>query len=63
MFALNNCLKVKDIPVVIALKVFVTTVLPILTYGADVWAAFERDTCESWDPGLIEQMYLIFKVK
>ena len=42
-FALNNHLKVRDIPVVIALKLFDATVLPILTYGAEVWAAFERD--------------------
>ena len=34
--------------------------LPILTYGAEVWTAFERDTYESWDLGLIEQVHLIF---
>ena len=43
-FALSNHLKVRDIPVVIALKLFDATVLLILTYGAEVWAAFERDT-------------------
>ena len=59
-FALNNHLKVKDIPVVIALKLFDATMLPILTYSAEVWAAFERDAYESWDLGLIEQMYLNF---
>ena len=58
--ALNNHLKVKDIPVVIALKLFDATLLPILTYCADVWAAFERDTNESWDLGLIEQVQLNF---
>ena len=45
---------------VIALKLFDATVLPILTYGADVWAAFERDTYESWDLCLIEQVHLNF---
>ena len=34
--------------------------LPILTYGAEVWAAFERDTYKSWDLGLIEQVHLNF---
>ena len=59
-FALNNHLKVRDISVVIALKLFYATVLPILTYGAEVWAAFERDTYESWDLGLLEQVHLNF---
>ena len=59
-FALNNHLKVRDIPVVIALKLFYATVLPILTNGAEVWAAFETDTYESWDLGLIEQVHLNF---
>ena len=58
--ALNNHLKVRDIPMVIVLKLFDSTVLPILTYGAEVWVAFERDTYESWDLGLIEQVHLNF---
>ena len=45
---------------VIALKLFYATVIPILTYGAEVWAAFERDTYESWDLGFIEQVDLNF---
>ena len=59
-FALNNHLNVRDIPVVIALKLFDATVLSILTYCADVWADFERNTYESWDLGLIEQVHLKF---
>ena len=59
-FPLNNHLKVRDIPVVIALELFDETVVPILTYRAEVWAAFERDTYESWDLGLIEQVHLNF---
>ena len=59
-FALNNHLKFRNIPVVIALKLFDATVLPILTNGAEVWAAFERDIYESWDLGLIEQVHLNF---
>ena len=59
-FASNNHLKVRDIPVVIALKLLYATVLPILTYGADVWAAFERDTYESWNLGLKEQVHVNF---
>ena len=59
-FALNNHLKIRDILVIIALKLFDVTVLLILTYGAEVWAAFERDTYESWDLGLIKQVHLNF---
>ena len=53
-FAWNNRLKIMDIPVVITLNLFDATVLPILTYGAEVWAAFERDSYQSWDLGMIE---------
>ena len=60
MFCFEQQFKVRAIPVVIALKLFDATVLPILTYGAEVWAAFERDTYESWDLGLIEQAHLNF---
>ena len=56
-FALNNHLKVRNIPVVIALKLFDATVLPILTYGAEVWT---RDTYESWDLRFMEQLHLNF---
>ena len=41
-FALTKHLKVRDIPVVIAPKLFDATVLP----NAGVWAAIERDTYE-----------------
>ena len=43
---------------VITLKLFYATVLPILTCGAEAWAAFERDKYESWDLSLIEQVHL-----
>ena len=59
-FALNNHLKVREIPVLTALKLFDATVLPILTYGAEVWAAFERNIYESWNLGLTEQVHLNF---
>ena len=58
-FALNNHLKVRDIPVVIALKLLMQLYYQF-NYGAEVWVAFERDTYESWDLGLIEQVHLNF---
>ena len=55
-FALNKHLKVKDIQLVIELWLFDATVLPIVTYGAEVWAVFESDTYETWDLCLIEKV-------
>ena len=41
-FALNKKMKIKRIPVNVALMLFDACILPILTDGAEVWAAFER---------------------
>ena len=59
-FSLNKNFKLKDIPIKIALKLFDATVLPILTYGAEVWAAFERADYDSWEKSPIEQVHLNF---
>ena len=41
-FALNKKIKIKRIPVNVALRLFDGCILPILTYGAETSAAFER---------------------
>ena len=41
-FALNNKMKINRIPVNVALRLFDACILPILTYGAEIWVAFER---------------------
>ena len=41
-FALNKKMTIKRIPVNVALRLFHVCILPILTYGAEIWAAFER---------------------
>ena len=56
-FALNNHLKVRDIPVVIALKLFDATVLPMVPKSGQLLKAMQYG---SWDLGLIEQVYLNF---
>ena len=59
-FSLNKNFKLKDIPINIAFKLFDATVLPILTYGAEVWATFERTDNDSWEKSPIEQVHLNF---
>ena len=59
-FSLNKNFKLKDIPIKIDLKLFDATVLPILTYGAEVWAAFERADYDLWEKSPIEQVHLNF---
>ena len=59
-FSLNKNFKLKNIPIKIALKLFDATFLPILTYAAEVWAAFERADYDSREKSPIEQVYLNF---
>ena len=58
--SLNKNFKLKDIPIKIALKLFDATVLPILTYGAEVWAAFDRADYDSSEKSPIEHVHLNF---
>ena len=37
-YALNNIIKLKNLPVKVALRLFDAAVLPILTYGSEIWA-------------------------
>ena len=57
---MNKNFKLKDIPIKIALKLLDATVLLILTYGAEVWAALERADYDSWEKSPIEQVHLNF---
>ena len=47
-FALNRKIKLRHIPVNIALKLFDGHVTPILLYAAEVWNVHERHNFESW---------------
>ena len=40
IFALNSRFKLNTIPVKAAFKLFDTTILPILTYGSEVWGVY-----------------------
>ena len=49
IFALNSRYKIKHLPIVAALKLFDSTIAPILLYGSEVWGAFEISTPDQWD--------------
>ena len=57
-FALNKKMKIKMIPVNVALRLFDACILPTLTYGAKIWAAFERFDFDTWEKCPIKQVHL-----
>ena len=59
-FTLNKTMKIKRIPVNVALRLFDACVLPILTYVTEVWAAFERFDVDTWETCTIEKVHLRF---
>ena len=59
-FALNKKMKIKRIPVNVTLRLFNVCILPILTYGAEIWPAFERFDLDTWENCSIEQVHLRF---
>ena len=59
-FILNRKIKLKYIPVSIALKLFDAYVTPILLYGAEVWNVHKSHNFESWEECPIKQVHLQF---
>ena len=60
IFALNSRFKLNKIPVKAAFKLFDTTILPILTYGSEVWGIYLNMDSTKWDKCEIEQTHLQF---
>ena len=57
----NKKNKIKRIPVMnVALKLFDACILPVLTYGVEIWTVFERFDFDPWDHCPVEQVYLSF---
>ena len=48
-YALNNIAKLKRIPVKTAIRLFDVAILPILTYGSEVWAFNSTLDYDKWD--------------
>ena len=59
-FALNNIAKLKQIPVKTAIYLFDALVLPILTYGSEIWALNATLDHDKWDKTSTEQAHLGF---
>ena len=60
IFALNNRLRLKQLPIDIALKLFDSRINPILTYGLEVWLPFNNMSYKNWDSTEIETTQLYF---
>ena len=59
-YALNNIIKLKNLPVKVALRLFDAVVLPILTYGLEIWALNSTLDHEKWDRSSTERAHLDF---
>ena len=60
IFALNSKLKLKRFPLKAAYKLFDSTIMPILTYGSEVWGIFMNTDYSKWDKCAIEKTHLQF---
>ena len=51
---------ISKLPLDVAFKIFDATILPILTYGGEVWAVSKNTNFTRWDKSPIEQVHLKF---
>ena len=59
-FALNYIAKLKQIPVKTAIYLFDAAVLPIITYGSEIWDLNATLDPDKWDKTSTEQAHLNF---
>jgi len=57
LFSLKTNLSLMKMPINILLKLFDTMMVPILLYGAEVWAASGKFTPDKWDKTAIEKQH------
>ena len=60
VFALNNKMKISNLPPKLALKVFQSQIMPILLYGAEVWGPYMDFDFSLWEQGKIERVQTQF---
>ena len=58
--AIRKKFNISKLSLEVANKLFDSTVLPILTYGAEIWGIYEKINFEFWDKNPIEKMHLRF---
>ena len=59
-YALNNIAKLKLLPIKTALRLFDAAILPILTYGSEIWALSSTLDDDKWDISSTERNQLKF---
>ena len=59
-YALNNIAKLKRFPVKTTIRLFDAAILPILTYGSEVWALSSTLDYDKWDSCPPEKSHLDF---
>lgn len=57
IFALNKELNLKFIPIRTALMIFKALVIPILTYGSEIWSPFLNQDNDKWEQNPIEKVH------
>ena len=55
-----NIAKLKQIPIKAALRLFDSCILPILSYGSEIWAINQTLDCDKWDTTPTEKSHLNF---
>lgn len=60
MFKIHKYTNISKLSHRLAFKIFDATILPILTYGGEVWAVSTKSTFDKWDKSPIEKVHLKF---
>ncbi len=60
IYAVNSRYQLKHLPVQAALKLFDSTITPILLYGSEVWSIYEKVDDKEWDSNKIEKIHTQF---
>ena len=60
IFALNSKMKLGFIPIRLSLKIFSSQILPILLYGAEVWAPYSNYNFKNWERSETEKCHTQF---
>ena len=60
IFKVQKYANISKLPLRLAFKIFDATILPILTYGGEIWAVSKKSHFIRWDKSPIEQVHLKF---
>ena len=60
IFALSSKIKLSQMPINLALKIFNSQVLPILLYGAEVWGPYMFSGTDKWEKSETEMVHTQF---